>query len=333
MKTADSLKSLIKRGQKFDELAKKHSTDLGSGAKGGDLGWFTEGAMVKPFNDASFEGRKGDMPVVVSQFGVHLIEIQDKGTPVKKVQVAIVERRIEPSQKTYNDVYMEAQQFAMNATTAEKFDEVVTKQGMNKRIADNIREGDKFIAGLDQPREMVRWAYTASKNDVSKVFTFGEKYVVAKLVSIKEKGTLPLDEVKDQVRTGAIREKKAEMLMERMKTQGATSIDALAQKLNQQVQTSDNVVFTNGFIAGVGNEPRLVGHIFAAKAGQLSAPVKGDNAVYAYTVDTFSEIPATSDFSQNQKQLSDSRGQRSEYEVFNALKEKANVVDNRGKFY
>ena len=69
------------------------------------------------------------------------------------------------------------------------------------------------------------------------------------------------------------------------------------------------------------------------KPGQVSKPILGDAAVFVVSVDKFTEPAATKDYSANQKQLADQRKQRSEYEVFNALKEKANVEDNRGKFY
>ena len=72
---ADSLKTAIKGGKKFEDLAKVFSKDPGSGAKGGDLGWFKEGMMVKPFNDACFEGKKGDLQIVESQFGFHIIQL------------------------------------------------------------------------------------------------------------------------------------------------------------------------------------------------------------------------------------------------------------------
>jgi peptidyl-prolyl cis-trans isomerase D len=123
----DSLKTIIKKGQKFDELAIKHSEDQGSAIKGGDLGWFRPGTMVGPFNDACFNGKKGDMPIVQTDFGFHLIEILDKSKESKQVQVAIMERKIEPSQKTYDALYNKAQEFAAAYTTAAAFASAVVK--------------------------------------------------------------------------------------------------------------------------------------------------------------------------------------------------------------
>jgi len=333
MATADSLKNAVKKGAKFADLAMMFSKDQGSAIKGGDLGWFRQGMMVPTFNDACFNGKKGDMPIVTSQFGIHLIEILDKSAGSKQVQVLTLERKIEPSQRTYDAAYNKANEFASKNSTGEAFDSAIVKQGLNKRIADNIRENDKNIPGLDQPRELVRWAYTAKKGELSKIFTFGDKYVMAHLVGIKEKGTLPLDEVKDAVTVEARKIKKAQMLLDKFNAAGSGDVDAIAQKLNVTATDADNVNFANSYIPGMGNEPAMVGTIFAMKAGQTSKAIKGENSVAVIMVKSFTTPPATTDYSANIKQLQDQRKSRSDYEVQNTLKEKANIEDNRAKFY
>jgi peptidyl-prolyl cis-trans isomerase D len=332
---ADSLKNLVSKGTDFTFLAMTNSEDPGSQMKGGDLGWFRKGMMVKPFEDACFNGKKGELSVVESQFGIHLIEVTDKGALTKQVQVATIERTIEPSQKTFDEAYSNATKFAVNNQEAESFDSSAAREGLNKRTADNIRENDKSIAGLEQPREIVRWAFGAKTGDVSKVFTLGNMYVVAQLVDIKEKGILPLEQVKDQVTAGAMRDKKAEILIEKMNTQsaGASTIDAVATKLGQSPFPAENVSFSSGYVQGIGNEPRVIGTAFAMTPGKISKAIKGENGVYIIAVDKFNDPAQLTDIAAAQKQMADSRKQRSEYEVFNALKEKANVIDNRGRFY
>ncbi|HEY5916731.1 MAG TPA: peptidylprolyl isomerase [Chryseolinea sp.] len=332
---ADSVKGLLKSGQKFGELAKRLSEDPGSAIQDGDLGWFQQGRMVKPFNDACFSAKKNEIFIVTSEFGVHLTEVTDKGALSKQVQFAVIDHKVEASQKTYDKIYQDAQKFAADNSDALMFDSAIVKQGLNKRIADNIKEGDKNIAGLDSPRELIRWAYKVEKGEVSKVFTFGDKYVVAKVSDIKEKGTLPMEAVKDQVTAGAMKQKKADMLEEKYKTKsaGATTIDAVGEKVNLPVTQVENVTFSNPYLQGIGNEPKLVGTVFGMKPGQVSKAIRGDVAVFVVSVEKFNEPAATKDYSATQKQLADQRKQRSDYEVFNALKEKAAVEDNRGKFY
>jgi peptidyl-prolyl cis-trans isomerase D len=330
---ADSLKNLIKKGAKFEDLARIYSQDQGSAIKGGDLGWFRQKVMVGPFNDACFNGKKGDMPIVKSEFGVHLIEILDKGVPSKQIQVAVIERKLVPSDKTYENVYNKASEFAFKNNNGNAFDSAIVKQGLNKRIADNIRESDKTIPGLEQPRELVRWAYSAKKGDISKVFTFGDKNVIAHLVDIKEKGFLPLEAVKDIVTPEVRKEKKADILVEKFTNAGGSSIDAIAQKLNTAAADADNILMSNTYIPGIGNEANVVGTVFALKAGAISKPIRGENSVTVVAVKSFKDLVPTNDYSVNIKQLGDQRKSRSEYEVFNALKEKAGVEDFRGKFY
>ncbi len=83
---ADSLLGVVKNQPKlFADVAKEYSQDPGSATQGGDLGYFKEGQMVKPFSDACFNGNKGDIVKVASQFGIHIIQITEKGKPVEKV--------------------------------------------------------------------------------------------------------------------------------------------------------------------------------------------------------------------------------------------------------
>ena len=333
---ADSLKKVIKGGKKFDEIAKNVSEDIGSATNGGDLGWFTEGAMVKPFNDASFVGKKGDMPVVISQFGVHLIEILDKSAEKKKIQITFIERAIEPSSKTFQAVYAKASEFANKYPNEEVFEKAVEEQGGNKKIAENIKEGDKGIIGLEGSRDLVRWAYKAEKGEVSKTFEFGDKYVVAVLKEIKEEGNAPLEQVREEIELAARKEKKAEKFEEDFNAainSGASKIEDIASKLNTNPETVESINFAAVAVPGVGKEPTVIGTLFALPQGGISKPVKGETGVFIVSVESIIEPPPTTDYSANKNQLSGGLINRVGSEVFEALKENADVTDNRAKFY
>jgi peptidyl-prolyl cis-trans isomerase D len=98
--TADSIKGLIDKGADFAVLAKTYSVDKSNSEKGGDLGWFTENKMVKPFNDAAFESKKGEIKVVESNYGYHILQVLDKSPDKKKVKVAIILKKMIPSKQT-----------------------------------------------------------------------------------------------------------------------------------------------------------------------------------------------------------------------------------------
>ena len=90
---ADEVMLLVQAGGDFSELAKEHSTDPGSGRKGGDVGWFNEGRMVKEFSDAAFAADKGAiLGPIESRFGFHIISVDDKrdATPIEDVRDSIV---------------------------------------------------------------------------------------------------------------------------------------------------------------------------------------------------------------------------------------------------
>ena len=167
---ADSLMLLIEGGADFAELATQNSADPGSGAKGGDLGWFTEGRMVPTFNDACFDGDEGDLVMVESRFGYHIIDVLEQEGNTEKRAVAFIDRKVDASTKTFQTIFGEADDFARSITSVASFDQEVTNRGLNKRIASNLKEADKTIAGLENPRQIIRWAFTAEKEDVSHVF-------------------------------------------------------------------------------------------------------------------------------------------------------------------
>jgi peptidyl-prolyl cis-trans isomerase D len=333
---ADSLKTAIKGGKKFDELAKVFSKDPGSGAKGGDLGWFKEGMMVKPFNDACFEGKKGELQIVESQFGVHLIEVMDKGKESRRILISTVERTSAPSSTTYQFYYGKASEFAGKNNNKDLFEKAAKEQGLNKRSAESLRETERNFNGIENARDVVRWAYGAKKDEVSPVFQIGDRYIVAILTKIKEKGTLPLEEVKEQVELEAKKQKKAEKFMAEFEAnmKSASTIDQLAQKMNLQLETASNQSFINGVLGNYGREAVIVGAAFGSKAKVLSKPSKGDNAVFVYIVTDFTEAQASADnYKSNATNVSNSVRQRVDYEIFEALKDKAEIEDRRATFF
>lgn len=332
-----SLKNLIKKGKKFEDVAKENSEDLGSASNGGDLGWFTEGTMVKPFNDACFNGKKGDLLVVTSQFGIHLIEILDKSAPSQKATLLYLEKEVQPSSKTAQEVYIKASEFASKANNKESFDKAAEEMGIVKRIAENIKEIDRNIVGMNNTKEIIRWVYNdkTKEGNVSKPFEIENKFIVAVLAEVREKGYATLEQVKAQVEIGAKKDKKAELFINEI-TQamaGAANVDAIANKLNIAVETADNVNFGAFAIPGIGREPRVLGTIFATKQGATSKPIKGETGVFVVNPQTFTEPAQVSDYSPYKLQLSGALSNRASSEVFEALKDKANVIDNRGKFY
>jgi peptidyl-prolyl cis-trans isomerase D len=331
---ADSLLNLAKRGASFELLAIEHSTDNGSRFNGGDLGWFPEGMMVKPFNDACFAARKGDKFLVETQFGYHVIELMDRAADVKKVQVAVMAREVEPSTATYQRIFMQASSFAGANDTYEKFQNAVVKDGLSKRIANNLLPADNRIAGLESPREMIRWAFNTKEHSVSQVFEISNKFVVATVSKVREKGTKPLSDVREEIELTLKKDKKAEMIAAEMKNEisSGSSIDQIAMKRNLNIESALEISFTSFSIPNAGIEPKVIAYASSMEEGKISEPIAGENGVYLLRV-TNIESPEQTDYAMEKIRLKNNFASRVGFEAYEALKKIAEIKDNRAKFF
>ena len=338
---ADSIKKVIQGGKSFAEMALTFSADKGSGSKGGDIPAFDvngamgggQGQITPEYTNAAFKASKGDMIVVTSQFGVHLIQVEDQKGSVKVVKVAVVDKPIEASSKTQTVAYSKAQAFLANLSK-DNFDAEVKKEGLKKQTAEDVTGVSASLPGLDNAREVVRWAYKADKGDITdKVFTVGNQYIVTRLSEIKPKGILPLDIVKKQIEPAVRNEVKAKQLNAKFQAalSGSSSIDQVAQKAGSKVVPVQNIVFANPVIPGASIEYKVIGSIFGSQPNKLSKPVNGQQGVFVYVVDGFTNPPALANNVREKQQISQTLTQRSQGQILDALKDNANVKDNRAK--
>jgi peptidyl-prolyl cis-trans isomerase D len=326
-KIADSLLVLLKEKKVgFDTLVKTISDDMGSKTNGGDYGWFDENeGFVEPFKNAGLMGTKGSISVVETQFGYHIIEVLDVSkTHHTSYRIAQIFKPIAPSDETNQSIFAKANQFGGENNTAELFDKAVKEQKLVPRVADNLREGEYNVPGLDGTRELVKWAYTAKKGDVG-VFSLTGKHVVAKLVAIKNKGVLPLDEVKEEVTVKVRQQKKADKFMEEFnKAAGSKSIADVASKIGVTPIKQDNLVPISNNVNGVGNDEIIVGTALGVKKGALSRPTVGQTGVFMLAVKDV-KVRDMKKIADQQKESEQMLTGRTDYEVFNALKEQAEI--------
>ena len=336
---ADSLKNLLDKGANFAELARKYSEDPGSGANGGDLGWFGRNMMVKPFEDAAFNGEINKVSQAISQFGIHLIKTTKKGKETKQVRLAVVERKVTPSTQTYQNYYTQASKFASENQDYESFKKAVAEQQISKKVA-SLKENDREVNGLEYSRSLVRAAYQAEVGDIlvnnegSSIFEFGNSFIIAALVSATDEGTSPFEEVKPRVELAVRKDKKADMLIAKAKEAAASGSDfeAIAQKLESSVKDAANISFTSYSVPEMGMEPAVIGTVVSLAQDKISAPVKGNSGVYLLKVVSVSE-GTDSDVVAEQNRLAQSLGYRVNYQAFEAQKKVAEIEDKRSKFY
>jgi peptidyl-prolyl cis-trans isomerase D len=334
---ADSVLSLVKSNPaKFDELAGTISDDQTAAKSKGDLNWFADGAMVPAFNTAVLNGKVGDVTLVETQFGFHVIKITGKTTPVKKVRVAFVKRMIEPSSKTMQDVYTQASQFASNAKDMEGFNKLIDEQKLTKRLAERISPDQNSLPGLSEARQIVIWAFNkdTKKGNISQVFDLESRYMVAVLKDVREKGVPTLDQLKEFIEPMVKRDKKSETLIAEINKaiKSIADIDKGYLSLGMKADTNE-VAFANSNLPGYGKEDEVIGTLFTLKPGQMSKPVKGNQGVFILVAEQITPAPPKDDLTPEKRMLTNAFRTRAQREPAEALKRKAEIEDNRLLFY
>jgi peptidyl-prolyl cis-trans isomerase D len=329
---ADSLKTAIEGGSDFVALAAQFSKDDKTAQTGGSWGVVKPGEKFENIDkDLFFKYKQGDVFVTPSNEGFHVIQIT-KAVPVKEaVKVAFLARQINASQETQRNLFADASKFASANNTLEKFRNSSKKEEIKK--APKILRNDYTIFGLGTSREAVRWGYEASKGDVSNVFSTDDKYIVVAVANVFEKGLATVENVREEVKPEVIKEKKAALLADKVKATGATSLSQLATKLSKEVLTAGGVNFSNNFLQGAGQEPRVANRAFALTANALSEAIQGENGVYVISLKATTPAAATSDYTGSKQQIKMPLEQRVESQLFEALKKVSDVKDERYKFY
>jgi peptidyl-prolyl cis-trans isomerase D len=337
---ADSLIKLIKSGTSFSTLAITNSDDQGSAQLGGDLGWFPEGRMVVPFNNACFSGKKGDIVTAETTYGIHIIEILAQSKSSRKYNIGIVDRKIIPGSLTNQRIYSDASQFAGTNNTYEKFNQAIAEKKLTKRVANDITPQQKTLPGLDNPRNLVISLFQTEKgkivldNNDQAVFEVGDKYVVAYCTKVQEEGIAQMKDVENDIRFIVSKDKKAEIIsaeFAKNNTSGKT-LDDIARSMGLTVQEATQINFRSYMVPGAGSEPALISAASASKQGSVSGPVKGDNGVYMLTVNNASAASGE-DLKLLKDRLTSTYQMRGSYEAYEALRKAANIEDKRYKFY
>lgn len=336
---ADSIFNAIKTNPSMmSVLALKYSSDPGSKMKGGDLDWFVDGAMVPEFNEFVFDGIKGSKGVVKTVFGYHIIEVTNMKPTTNKIQIAVITKNIEPSVKTVQDAYAQASSFATNANN--NIDSLVKNaeaQNIVIRTKDKMPPMEAGLPGINNSREAVRWAFgkEVKVGDVSGVIEADDKYVVVALKKSYDKGYMSIEEAKDMMKPEIIREKKSEMLCEKIKATGNISnLAELATKLEVSVDTIRNVNYGSPYMQRYGKEEKVVGISTTMKVNQISQPIAGFNGAFVVMpIEIAEPVEANADLKMESNQMKSMVQNRTSDQVYNMLKEKANVVDLRYLFF
>jgi parvulin-like peptidyl-prolyl isomerase len=329
---ADSLfKAYQKDTTGFSAAAKKLSEDPGSGAKGGDLGWFNRSAMVQPFSRFAFLNKTGDVGLVFSQFGFHIIHIQNQAGENKAIKLVTINRNIEPSEATRDSVYNAANKFASEAAQSEDFGATATNMGYNPKPAIGLTPMQEQVIGLGTNREVVQWAFKEETSvGTVDLFNNNNTYLVVTLTGGTEEGVADFEAVKEQVKVEVVKQKKAEILSEKLNNAG-DDVKAIAQAVGSTVK-SESLNFGTSNLSGFGSEPEVIGAITAMPVNTLSPAMAGDRGVYRIKVSSRTPGESLPSYESEQVRSATEMGNLANNQIFDSLKKTANIKDNRSKF-
>jgi peptidyl-prolyl cis-trans isomerase D len=331
---ADSILAAIKKGANFAELAKKYSADPGSKDKGGDLGYFPSGRMVPEFDAACFNGKKGDIKKVLTQFGIHLIAVVDQKGINNSVQVFTIAKSLLPSRATEQSVTAKANEFASKNNTGAAFDAAAKTMGVQNR---GLKQNDATIMGINgSARELIKnfvFGEDTKVGNVSNVVTIDNKLVIAKLSAIAEKGKVDIETNKGAIENEIRKQKKIDMIAKDMATKlaGKSSIAEAASAIGDSVHTAVGVSFSQPSLS-TGYEPAVVGAAFGLKQGAISKPIGGNGGVFVITVNGI-EAGQPNPMMNNRANLESQYSGGIEYRLLGELKKHTDITDKRISFF
>ena len=330
--TADSVADVVRADRsKFPELVTALSSDQGSVDKGGVYDFHPSTQMVKPFSDFEFQNNVGDIGVVKTQFGFHIIEILDQKGSSKAVKVATIAKPVEPSDETIDEVFTNASKFEI-AIQNEDFQKMADDRKLQVKPINNIKILDENIPGLGSQRPLVRWAFEngTKVGDYKRFSIPGGGYAVVQLTKINEAGLMSPENASASALAEIRKEKKAKLIRDKVT---GTTVDEVAKNQNRPANSASAVNMKNPTISGAGLEPQVVGVAFGLKEGETSGLIDGNRGVYMVTVTKVNDATKLENYQAIANRLSTARVNAAQTKVYNALKETADIEDNRARFY
>lgn len=337
-KKIDDIYNELMKGANFEAVARAKSQD-GSAPQGGDLGWFGKGQMVKPFEDACYNGKIGVIQKPIkTQFGYHIIKVTGRSN--QNFVLEKIVNKVTISATTADKIYQDAADFAYIAKE-NGFESEAKMLKYNVIEAPPFNEEAAAIAGVGINKALVKWAFENGVGDVSDVFRVPSGYVVAMVSEIIKAGVKPFDEVKESIRSNVIRAKKLDKAFEiakKIKSQIGDNGDpqtALSIWPTAKIDTTDEFT-SNGSIAKLGREFAFSEVALKAELNKWTNPVKGINNTYIIKVTYRTKYDAQLFAFQKEaikKELINNKRNIYLGQWVEQLKKEADIIDNRYMFF
>ena len=341
-KTADSLLKVINTNN-FTELVTKYTEDPGSKTTGGLYENFLEAEMVKEFGAFCATQAIGKIGVVKTDFGFHIIEVLERDATkfpllvsVSKTFKASIETIENKESEITNILYKLDRSISKVEDPIKKrnlFDTIVARSKYFPRsifIEDNSPKVTGFTTAAAS-NKILELAY-AEEASVGNLTSYPikdkDKYVIAMISSIKEKGEPKYEHIKVKMEGDLLIEKKAKKLINQM-IKYKTML-ALAKASNTTIMNAE-ISFSNPQITGGGYEPEIIGALFASviKDKKRTLPLKGKTGVYVIQIDKTIKAPIAANYKIELEQMYNALKGSVQGQALGALRKKADIVDNR----
>lgn len=311
----------------FTALARDNS-DGPSAPQGGDLGYLEPNATVKPFNDFVFGNDTGTIGLVETDFGFHVIKVDDKQD---QVALATISMKLEASEETTNKLFTDATKFEI-AVSKNDFHETAKASEYTVRPVNKILALDENLPGIPNQRSVVKWAFEEETEvgDVKR-FNIPNGYVIAQLAKKTPKGLMTAEEASASVLPKLRNEKKAAIIKE--KNKGFNNLDNFAKSNNSRAISVSAITMKSPTIAGAGKEPKVVGTAFALKEGETSGLIEGENGIFMIQVTKKEPSIELDNYGTYANTLKTNYRASINSKVLEALKKAAKIEDNRSEFY
>lgn len=267
---AEEIRKRIEEGEDFSQLAQELSQDAASSSKGGDLGYFERGQMVKDFEEAAFSLKPGELsPVVRTPRGFHIIKVEDlqeeRLKPLEKVRDVIEEElKVGRAEELAEE---EARRAIGQIYRSGDLVGYAEKNGLSIQETGFFSEGEP-IEGIGINRDFGDTALLLKKGEVSPVISLGKRYLILQLAERKESYLPAFKEVEEKVVRLVRRQKakemareKAEGLLKELAT--GASMDQVASREGLAIEKTGLFTRRSGFIGKIGFSEELVKEAFS----------------------------------------------------------------------
>lgn len=335
---AEEILRRLKNGEDFSKLAMELSDDPGSKLKGGNLGWFTKGAMVKEFEEAVMVGNLNEIiGPVKTQFGFHIIKVHDRQN--KEFKAGIIKKTVRTSPKTKEFIRKKADDFVYISNKGNFEDEA---RKLNIQVIDipSITK-NSFIPGAGQNKAVTKFAFSGDKNEISQSIKIQGGYAVYQIVENIPAGYTDFEQIKETVLKPKLTlEKKLDILkqqsselLSKIVNNNISSLKNINPQLNIQSADSVSVSKPNQII---GNDFDFNSVLFKLTDGQISEPIRTQKGYYIVQMKHITPFDQTKFIAESdiiRTSMLTQKKQSLVQEWISELKEKAEIIDNRDLYY